>query len=106
MRYKIYKSSKGDIIAVSSYAKKTVKGVAKCSPTDEYDEKFGEELAIARCDLKVCKKRRARARTKLAESAKEFNRAYKKYANMKEYEADAEDSYAVAKKKLDSLLTK
>lgn len=49
------------IIALSKDAGSTVKGVAKCNPEDTYSEEFGQKLAAARCNLKVAKRRVARA---------------------------------------------
>lgn len=56
INYKIYHHG-NEVIAVSTFAKRTVKGTAKCDPRDEFDHKKGEALAIARCDVKVAEKR-------------------------------------------------
>ena len=37
-KYKVFTNSKNEIIAVSTYAGKTVKGVAKCDPRDSFDK--------------------------------------------------------------------
>lgn len=58
-RYVINKE-KGIVIALSTYAGKTVKGVSKLSPEDTWDEELGKKIAALRCDLKVEKKRRKR----------------------------------------------
>lgn len=52
-KYKVFTNSKNEIIAVSTYAGKTVKGVAKCDPRDSFDKSKGEQLAIARCAAKL-----------------------------------------------------
>ena len=63
--YKFYKHEKEDgskeIIAVSSYAGKTVKAKAVCDPVDEFDEEKGKKLAKLRCDIKIENKRLKRA---------------------------------------------
>ena len=56
--YKFYVTPNKTTIAVSSYAGKTVKGIAKLNPNDEYNEDFGKKLAAARCALKIAKKRK------------------------------------------------
>lgn len=56
INYRIYHHG-NEIVAVSSFAKKPVRGVAKCDPRDEFDHKKGEALAIARCDYKIAEKR-------------------------------------------------
>ena len=45
------------VIAVSTYAGKTVRGIAICSPEDKFDIEFGKKLAAARCNEKVAEKR-------------------------------------------------
>lgn len=55
-RYTFYKQG-NNVICVSHYAGKTVKGIAKCAPSDNYDENFGKALAQLRCDIKVANKR-------------------------------------------------
>lgn len=84
-----------EVIAVSTFAKKPVKGVAKCSPNDNYDHRKGESLAIARCDVKVAEKRMKRANEKvdfytsvLEELTKELVNA-KFYQEMSKRELDA-----------------
>lgn len=64
INYKIFHHG-NEVIAVSSFAKKPIKGVAKCSPHDTYDHCKGEALAIARCDVKVAEKRMKRANEKV-----------------------------------------
>ena len=54
-----------DVIATTTYCGKPVRAVAKCNPEDEYDRQFGEDLALARLNLKVAKKRRARSYEKM-----------------------------------------
>ena len=61
-RYKyVVIPEKGMVIALSTYAGQTVRGVAKCAPNDKFDEDFGRKLAAARCDVKVARKRLKRA---------------------------------------------
>lgn len=64
-RYKFYTHENSDgskeVIAVSSYAEKTVKGVAICAPSDTFDVEKGKLLAKLRCDVKVDKKRLKKA---------------------------------------------
>lgn len=57
-RYKfIINDYKKEVYAISTYCKKTVKGVAKCSPEDDFDIEKGKALAAARCNMKIAKKR-------------------------------------------------
>ena len=70
-KYKIFKNEEnGLVIAVSTYAGKNVKGVAKCDPRDTFDFEKGKELAIARCNAKIAEKRKKRAYHKKLEAEK------------------------------------
>ena len=60
-----YYYTNNKVIAVSTYAGKTVRGVAICAPGDEFNLEFGKKLAAARCNEKVAAKRYERASKKL-----------------------------------------
>ena len=55
-KYKFYTNDR-KVIAVSTYAKKNVRGVASCSSDDDFDFDFGMKLAKIRCDRKINEKR-------------------------------------------------
>lgn len=87
-KYKFYVN--GDkVIAVSRYAKKTVRGVANCHPDDKFNLEIGKQIAAARCNEKVAAKRYARAERKCHEAKVELEAAQAKYAKMREYVNDA-----------------
>lgn len=91
--YRIFSNPEAKIVvAVSSYAGKTVRGVAKCHPSDEFDEEFGTKLAISRCAYKVSTKRVERASRKLMSSLVEELMAHQYTEEMRGYlsRADAE----------------
>lgn len=87
-KYRFY-FPQGKVIAVSTYAGKTVKGVAKCDPRDEFDLETGKKLAAARCNAKIAAKRKARANKKLAEAHRQLVEAQKHYNKMNEYVKDS-----------------
>ena len=60
-KYSFYTDGKTKVVAVSTYAGKVVRGVAKCDANDTFSLKKGKELAAARCNEKIAKKRLARA---------------------------------------------
>lgn len=69
------------VIALSTYAGKTVRGIAKCHPTDEFNEEYGKRLAAARCNRKIAAKRYERAFRKyrfMCEALKEVEAEFKK----------------------------
>lgn len=74
-----------DVIATTTYCGKPIRAVAKCNPEDEYDRQFGEDLALARLNLKVAKKRRARAAAKMEAAKKALNEAHAFYNVMVSY---------------------
>lgn len=103
-KYKYYVDNKGKVIAVSSYAGKTIRGVAKCDPKDEFSLEKGKRLAAARCALKIADKRVARANHKLAEAEDMLEIAYKRRDKMDDYVADAYDAKYGAEDALNMVL--
>ena len=77
------------IIAVSRYAKKTVRGVAICHPDDNFNVEIGKQIAAARCNEKVAAKRYNRAENKLQEAEVALAKAQEHYNRMKEYANDS-----------------
>ena len=89
-KYKIFQS-KNKVIAVSTYAGREVKGVAKCDPRDEFDFEFGKKLAIARCAYKIAEKRKARAIAEYRKAAVAADESAKRFYDMKQYFMDSVD---------------
>jgi hypothetical protein len=86
MRYKFF--NKGNtIICVSSFAQKPVKAYAKCHPDDSghFDEEYGRQLALDRCDYKVAVKRSKSAIKRLDAAMKAFEAAKNELEAAKEY---------------------
>lgn len=104
-KYDFYFSKdKQKVIAVSRYAGRPVKGIAKCSPEDTYDVWSGKVLAAARCNQKVAEKRLKRAEKKLREATAAFAQAQKYMLEMNDYYEDARRSSFDAKKQVKNLL--
>lgn len=95
------------VIVLTKYAGRPVRGIAKCSPNDTFNETLGRDLAQLRCDLKVAKLRMKRAMVKYAEAAKEWNRADEHLADMEDYyfnsRAEYENLLAEEKEMLEKL---
>ena len=66
-KYQFY-TTKNKVVAVSTYAGKTVRGIAKADPRDNFDLEAGKKLAAARCAARIAMKRKSRAQ-------KEFDKA-------------------------------
>lgn len=101
--YRYYKAN-NKIIAVSTYAGKTVRGVAICAPEDEFNLEFGKKLAAARCNEKVAAKRYERANKKLNEVLKKENDLKDELQKVADYYRDAFVAYNEAAQEVDQLL--
>ena len=103
MKYQFYhytdKENKSEtVVAISSYAQKPVKGIAKCSPEDHFSIQLGKELAMARCNTKVAAKRKARAKKCLLEASEKLSQAEKRFEDMCHYYQDAIKKHDLALK--------
>ena len=87
--YRIYETP-NKVIAVSSFAGQTIRGVAKCNPVDEFDSEKGMALAAARCGVKIAEKRCKRAYDKVDEAKAAIDAATAHLIDMLEYQANAE----------------
>jgi hypothetical protein len=72
------------VTAISEYAGKPVKGIAKCSPEDEFDENVGVKLATARCKTKIAKKQYKTASNKVEKLDSLAHQMNKRLEKMKE----------------------
>ena len=102
-KYRFY-NSKNKVIAVSTYAGKPVRGVAKCDPDDTFSIDDGQALAAARCNEKIAEKRLSRAKRKLAEAKEDFLVAKRYYERMSKYYEDSVVNLDVAKAYVDDVL--
>lgn len=99
-RYKFYSDGANKIVAVSSYAGRTVRGVAKCDPRDNFNRSKGEELAQARCNLKVATKRFNRAISEVEKAKQAVIIAQYRVEKMESYLTDAHNQLAQADRDL------
>ena len=100
----VFYTHNNKVIAVSTYAGKKVKGVAKCNPEDTYDLEKGKKLAAARCNAKVAIKRRKNARAKLAEAKKLQEIAAIRVTKMEQYYLDSIEAQYQAVELIDETL--
>lgn len=87
-KYRFYTNG-SRVIAVSTYAGKTVRGVAVCHTGDEFSLEKGKELAALRCAEKIAKKRIARAERKIDEAYRARIDAEDHFVKMINYKNDA-----------------
>lgn len=81
------------VIAITTFAGKDIRGVAKCAPNDTFDEEIGKELARRRCDVKVARKRVKRAESKMRSIQKAADELYNKVYDTEEYYFNSEADY-------------
>lgn len=94
------------VVAISTYAGKTVKGYAKCHPDDTWDWEKGKALAIARCAEKIAAKRSARATRKVAEAQDILTEAIAYLNDMLDYQINSADELAIANAEVNKLISK
>lgn len=97
-------TSKNKIVAVSTYAGKSVRGVAKCDPRDEFDMEKGRALAAARCAERVATKRQARAKAEFNRAYANFAKAQKRLEDMNVYMVDSKKAVIAAKENINTIL--
>jgi hypothetical protein len=101
-RYKIDEENR-TVVAISSFAKKVVVGVARCSPSDTFDVEKGKQLAAARCNLKIAEKRLKRAIACADEAEEQAELWCARAAQMSEYEVESTEAFERAFAELKSL---
>lgn len=103
-KYKYY-TGKNEVVAVSTYAGKTVRGVAKCHADDEFDLAKGQRLAAARCHEKIAKKRLRRSDRKMKEAYAQVVEAVNYYNRMVDYNKDAVEDFNLAQGEVVTLVS-
>ena len=98
-KYRYYTNGRR-VIAVSTYAGKTVRGVATCDPGDEFSMEKGKALAAARCALKIA----GRATRKTKEANEACHVAERHLEKMCEYLTDSERMLTQAEDNLEDIL--
>ena len=107
-KYVIYtdkETNKIYTIAISTYAGKTVKGIAVCEPEDAFDEEYGKRLAAARCEEKVAQRRLRNAEAKHNEARARLADSGDYALKMGNYYADSRVALAEAATNLEKILS-
>ena len=104
MRYKFYNSDK-KVVCLSSFCKKTVRGIAKCNDDiDTFDLEYGKRLAQARCDKAIAEKRVNRATERVEEAKVALEKATEEMARMLSYLNDSNKELVEAEENLEKIL--
>ena len=91
------------VIAASTYAGRTVRGIAVCAEGDEYDIEKGKKLAAARCNLRIAQKRVARAKKRWEEANAAITTAVNHRDKMNTYYDDSVVAFDEAMRAVESL---
>ena len=84
------------VVALSSFAGQTVRGVARCSDMDTFDIETGKKLAAARCSVKIAEKRMKRAAMCSSMASDLLKFWTQREAQMRNYEVDSVAAYKEA----------
>ena len=105
-KYKFYiAENKNKVLATSTYAGKTIRGVAICADSDTFDLEKGKQLAAARCNAKVAAKRLANAKEYYNYLNETLSMLQEEFAKACDYYTDAATKFSNANKKLDDLIS-
>ena len=91
------------VIALSSFAGRTVRGIAKCHPNDTFDVEYGKRLAAARCNEKIARKRYTRALNRYHECDARLTALTDEFQETCDYFTDAYRRWQEAVRELDDL---
>ena len=94
-KYKI-DEEKRTVVALSTFAGKTVVGVARCAEEDEFNIETGKKIAAARCSVKIAEKRMKRAEECYSWAKECVAYWTAEEAKMKHYDADSVEAYKKA----------
>ena len=103
-KYSFYTDGKTKVVAVSTYAGKAVRGVAKCDVNDTFSLEKGMELAAARCNEKIAKKRFARAQNMYADIFIEYGKLVARFTKALNYRSDSEIALNEARNHVETIL--
>ena len=103
-KYSFYTDGKTKVIAVSTYAGKVVRGVAKCDVNDTFSFEKGKELAAARCNEKIAKKRFTRAQNMHVDMLIEYGKLLTRFTKTLNYRNDSEIALLEARNHVETIL--
>ena len=106
-KYKyVIDEEKRTIVALSTFAGRPVRGVARCAPNDTWDVEAGKKLAEARCAIKIAHKRLQRAEDMVTGSKEGLRYFTEQVAKYEKYEMDAIEGVKIATAELKKLENK
>ena len=103
-KYK-YAQTGNKVIAISTYAGRTVRAVAKADPRDAFSLEDGKKLAAARCNAKIATKRTKNAEAQLNKAKAALELAEARYNKMTAYFNDASFAEGAAINEVNCILS-
>lgn len=97
-------NSGNKVIAISSFAHKLVRGIAKCNPEDDFSLDKGKKLAAARCYKKIAAKKVKSAEEKLQAAKEALHAAMREVEYMTDYHFNAQQEFYEAETALENIL--
>lgn len=91
-KYKYYESP-NIVVAVRNFGNKKIKGVAKCSPNDQFDIEIGKALASLRCEKKMAKEKLKEATFEFEVTEKMLLKLLRQFNKSKTYMTKCKDNY-------------
>ena len=104
-KYRYFTNGKSKVVAVSTYAGKPVRGIAKCDPKDNFNIEAGKKLAAARCNYKVAVKRYENALRQYDYAEQDFIKADEHMLAMRDYLNNAQKNLVNADEVLSAIET-
>jgi hypothetical protein len=92
------------VVCTTVYKNESIKGLATCSPEDEFDISVGKALAYARCKQKLAKRKLLHAQKVYSKAAEDEARANKKLLNAFLFVRDSEEYLKNSNEYLSSLI--
>jgi hypothetical protein len=91
------------VVCLSTFAGQTIRGVARCNPTDVFNVEAGKALAEARCAAKIAHKRLKRAENCVEGTISCLKYCEERLVHYRSYEADALEDVKLTTAKLKEL---
>ena len=102
MKY-TYSITDNKVYCITTYAGRTVRGIAKCDPDDTFNGEDGMKLSRARCDYKVARKRVKVKNERLNNAILKFERAKRELESATKYFEEACRIQHAAKKAVEDI---
>lgn len=102
-KYHYFSDGRTKVVALSTYAGKPIRGIAKCDPQDKFNAEVGRKLAAARCNYKIAVKRYENALRQYDYAEQDFIKADEHMMAMRDYLNNAQKNLVNADEVLSAI---